>query len=50
MKIRLDQVLDQHCRPTAVQVYRLSNMLDFYARVISKIMGVKGSLPKAFTE
>lgn len=47
-RIRLGQILDPHSKPTAVEVYSLTNTLDLYARTIAKIMGKDASLPTAF--
>jgi len=47
-KIRLDQVLDPHSKPSIVEVFRITNMLDFYSRMIGKIMGLDSSLPPFF--
>ncbi|KAL6051045.1 Golgi transport complex subunit 6, variant 2 [Balamuthia mandrillaris] len=47
-KVRLDHILDEENQPGIVQVYRLSNVLDFYSRTIAKIIGKTSSLTDAF--
>jgi hypothetical protein len=49
-KIRLDQVLDPHSKPSTVEVFRINNMLDFYSRMIARIMGHDASLPSLFSD
>jgi hypothetical protein len=49
-QIRLDQVLDPHSKPSTVEVFRINNMLDFYSRMITRIMGHGASLPSLFSE
>ncbi|ELR22857.1 golgi family protein, putative [Acanthamoeba castellanii str. Neff] len=49
-KIRLDQVLDPHSKPSTVEVFRINNMLDFYSRMITRIMGHGASLPSLFSD
>jgi len=47
-RIRLAQVLGS--QPGVVTIFKLSNLLDFYARTVVKLTGEEGALPSAFIE
>jgi len=47
-KIRLTQVLS--AKPSIVQIFRISNILDFYSRTITKVIGEKAFLPGMLVE